>query len=186
MVADALQGDRLIAMALLKPGWEKDYEGAPPVHDVVGVGRILRDEKTEDGRYNILLEGLSRARIEELLPPNPYRRAKVRVLSEALAKETPGLDRVRLGLLAIYASLLREPHAPAPHSMSLGTICDLLAALLDVEVTEKQAILEELEPSARAARTIEMIKRSPHAARPVISGLRDILKNAWPPDSSSN
>ena len=186
MVADALKGDRLIAMALLKPGWEKDYEGAPPVHDVVGVGRILRDEKTEDGRYNILLEGLSRARIEELLPPNPYRRAKVRVLSEALAKETPGLDRVRLGLLAIYASLLREPHAPAPHSMSLGTICDLLAALLDVEVTEKQAILEELEPSARAARTIEMIKRSPHAARPVISGLRDILKNAWPPDSSSN
>ncbi|HEU4339358.1 MAG TPA: LON peptidase substrate-binding domain-containing protein [Planctomycetota bacterium] len=186
MVADALQGDRLIAMALLKPGWEKDYEGAPPVHDVVGVGKILRDEKTEDGRYNILREGVARARIEELLPPNPYRRAKVRVLSEALAKETPGLDRVRLGLLAIYASLLREPRAPVPPSLSLGTICDLLAALLDVEVAEKQAILEELEPSARAARTIEMIKKSPHAARPVVSGLRDILKNAWPPDSSSN
>src|SRR5688500_19036057 len=70
MVGDALLGDRLIAMALLKPGWGKDYEGAPPVHEVVGVGRILRDERTGDGRYNILLEGIARARIEEHLPPN--------------------------------------------------------------------------------------------------------------------
>src|SRR5688572_32938054 len=99
MVMDALKGDKLIAMALLKPGWEKDYEGAPAVHDVVGVGRILRDERTEDGRYNILLEGLARARIEELIPPDPYRRARVRVLAEPLATPSPGLEKVRLGLL---------------------------------------------------------------------------------------
>jgi hypothetical protein len=189
MVMDALKGDKLIAMALLKPGWEKDYEGAPPVHDVVGVGRILRDERTEDGRYNILLEGITRARIEELLPPAPYRRAKVRILPEPAAKASPGLEKVRLGLLAVYASLL-GPGPPVParieHSLSLGTLCDLLAALLDVEVAEKQAILEELEPAARAARTIELIRQSPHASKPVVSGLRKILKSAWPPESSSN
>src|SRR5262245_60922356 len=189
MVGDALQGDRLIAMALLKPGWEKDYEGAPPVHDVVGVGRILRDERTEDGRYHILLEGVARARIEELFPPDPYRRARVRVLGESAAGPSPDLERVRLGLLAVYARLLTPVPAGPPlidHSLSLGTLCDLLAALLDVEVAEKQAILEELEPAARAARTIDLIRRSPHAGRPVVSGLRKILKDAWPPDSSSN
>ncbi len=189
MIEDALKGDKLIAMALLKPGWEKDYEGAPPVHDIVGVGRILRDERTEDGRYNILLEGVARARIEELLPPAPYRRARVRVLAETLEKPAPGLERVRLGLLAVYASLLGPAGAvPAriEHSLSLGTICDLLAAILDVEVGQKQLILEELEPAARAARTIEMIRRSPHASKPVVSGLRKILKRAWPPESSTN
>lgn len=189
MVADALKGDKLIAMALLKPGWEKDYEGAPPVHDVVGVGKILRDEMTEDGRYHILLEGVSRARIEELFPPDPYRRARVRVLAEPAGAASPDHERLRLGLLAVYASLLTPgPAGPAriEHSLTLGTLCDLLAALLDVEVNEKQAILEELEPLARAARTIEMIRRSPHGARPVVSGLRKILKSVWPPESSSN
>ncbi|HZN63066.1 MAG TPA: LON peptidase substrate-binding domain-containing protein [Planctomycetota bacterium] len=189
MVGDALQGDRLIAMALLKPGWEKDYEGAPPVHDVVGVGRILHDERTEDGRFNILLEGIARARIEELIPPDPYRRARVRVLSEPVAPATPDLESVRLGLLAVYASLV-GPGKPAPArletSLSLGTICDLLAGILEVEIAEKQAILEELEPGARAKRTIEMIRRSPQAAGPVVSGLRKVMKSAWPPETTSN
>lgn len=189
MVADALKGDRLIAMALLKPGWEKDYEGAPPVHEVVGVGRILHDERTEDGRYNILLEGIARARIEELFPPAPYRRARIRVLAEPGADPGPGLERVRLGLLAVYASLVEKggPHVPPLEaSLSLGTVCDLLAAILDVEVGQKQAVLEELALPARAARTIELIRRSPHSSQPVISGLREILKRAWPPESSSN
>jgi Lon protease-like protein len=186
MVGDALKSDKLIAMALLKPGWEKDYEGAPPVHDTVGIGRILRDEKTEDGRYNILLEGIARARIEELIPPAPYRRARVRILAESPGKPSPGLEKVRLGLLAVYTSLLAPEPARTTHDLSLGTICDLLAALLDVEVAEKQAILEELEPGARAARTIEMIRRSPHASKPVASGLREILKRAWPPAPSTN
>ncbi|HEY3226882.1 MAG TPA: LON peptidase substrate-binding domain-containing protein [Planctomycetota bacterium] len=189
MVEDALKGDRLIAMALLRPGWEKDYEGAPPVHDILGVGRILRDERIEDGRFNILLHGLARARIEELFPPAPYRRARIRILPEPAETVSPRLERVRLGLLAVYSSVLNSGSAgpiQIEPNLSLGTLCDRLAAILEVEVGQKQAVLEELEPSARAARTIELIRRSPLAGQPVESGLRNIAKRAWPPDSSTN
>lgn len=189
MIEDALKSDRLIAMALLKPGWERDYEGAPPVHDVLGVGRILRDERLEDGRFNILLHGLARARIEELFPPAPYRRARVRVLPEPSGAVSPRLERVRLGLLAVYSSVLNSGSAgpiQIEPNLSLGTLCDRLAAILEVEVAEKQAVLEELEPAARAARTIELIRRSPLAGQPVESGLRKIARTVWPPESSSN
>jgi len=189
MIEDALKADHLVAMALLKPGWEKDYEGAPPVHDVVGVGRIIRDERLEDGRFNILLHGVARARIEELLPPTPYRKARIRVLPEPDEKITPRLERVRLGLLAVYSSVLNSGSTgpiQIESNLSLGTLCDRLAAILEVEVAEKQAVLEELEPSARAARTIELIRRSPLAGKPVESGLRQIARTAWPPESSSN
>ena len=40
MVADALKGDRLIGMVLLRPGWESDYEGRPPVFPTGCAGLI--------------------------------------------------------------------------------------------------------------------------------------------------
>src|SRR4051812_12320348 len=58
LMADALDDDRLIAMALLRPGWEDDYHKQPPIHDMVCLGRIQQEMRLEDGRYNFLLQGL--------------------------------------------------------------------------------------------------------------------------------
>src|SRR5437764_15065204 len=55
MTADTLRGDRRVAMALLKPGWEKNYYQQPEIEPVVCVGRILEHEKLPDGKYNFLL-----------------------------------------------------------------------------------------------------------------------------------
>src|SRR5438552_2023140 len=57
MTADALNGDRRIAMALLRPGWERSYYGRPQIEPVVCVGKILSHEKLPDGKYNFLLQG---------------------------------------------------------------------------------------------------------------------------------
>src|SRR5438093_6138151 len=62
MTADALSGDRVIAMALLRPGWEKSYYARPDIEPVVCAGRILSHEKLPDGKYNFLLQGVVRAR----------------------------------------------------------------------------------------------------------------------------
>ena len=65
MIADCLAGDRWLGVAMLRPGWEKDYQGRPPVHDVAGAGEILQAEVLADGRFNILLDGRARVRILE-------------------------------------------------------------------------------------------------------------------------
>src|ERR1043165_2137413 len=54
MVADALKGDRMIGMVRLRPGFEKDYEGRPPIDAVGCVGIIQQSEQLPDGRYIIL------------------------------------------------------------------------------------------------------------------------------------
>src|SRR6516164_287400 len=78
MTADALASDRLICMALLRPGWEAEYSGRPPIHSVACLGRIVADQRLDDGRYNLLLRGLARVRIvEEIEPGQTYRRARV-------------------------------------------------------------------------------------------------------------
>ena len=63
MVGDALDGDRIIGMVLLRPGWEGDYEGRPPVYPVGCAGLITHAERLADGRYNIVLRGLEKFRI---------------------------------------------------------------------------------------------------------------------------
>ncbi len=57
MVSDALDGDRIIGMVLLRPGWEGDYEGRPAVYPVGCAGLISHAERLSDGRYNIVLQG---------------------------------------------------------------------------------------------------------------------------------
>jgi Lon protease-like protein len=80
LVADALMGDRLIGMVLLRPGWESDYQGRPPVFPVGCSGVITHVEQLEDGRYNIVLRGLERFRIVEEDHECFYRRAVVESL----------------------------------------------------------------------------------------------------------
>src|SRR5437870_111132 len=63
MVADALKGDRLIGMVTLRPGFEADYEGRPPIFPIGCAGAITSVEELPDGRYLIMLRGLVKFRV---------------------------------------------------------------------------------------------------------------------------
>ena len=52
---DSIGTDGLFAMAVLKPGWEEDYEGEPPLEPIACLGHIVHHEKVGDGRYNFCL-----------------------------------------------------------------------------------------------------------------------------------
>src|SRR5215813_14728033 len=82
MVADAIAGDRMIGMVLLRPGWERDYEGNPAVYPIGASGVITHFERLADGRYNIILRGLERFRILEEDRSRAYRRAVVERLTD--------------------------------------------------------------------------------------------------------
>src|SRR5437660_12571644 len=73
MTIDALAGDRQIAMALLRPGWEKDYYGRAAIEPTVCVGTIVSHESLADGEYNFLLQGRTRARVIREVVDQPYR-----------------------------------------------------------------------------------------------------------------
>ena len=53
MVDEALGGDRIIGMVLLRPGWEQDYEGRPSVYPIGCAGVITHAERLADGRFEI-------------------------------------------------------------------------------------------------------------------------------------
>jgi Lon protease-like protein len=161
MTARALEGERLIAMALLKPGWQEDYAGSPSIHQILGMGKIVEDAKLQDGRYNLVLFGLVRVRVIEEIGSGPYRVARVEVIEERVP-EQEAQDRKRRTLRAIYAQIMKNlmmGAVPAPpDDVPLGMLADLVASLLPLGPELKQGLLEEMDPAARCDRLLELLE----------------------------
>jgi len=82
LATEALEQDRVICTALLRPGWETDYYGSPEVYSVGCVGKIVQHQKLPDGRYNIMLDGITKVRIESAVRLTPYRLVRVLPLED--------------------------------------------------------------------------------------------------------
>ncbi|MGZ3460279.1 MAG: LON peptidase substrate-binding domain-containing protein, partial [Archangium sp.] len=95
LVRDALAGDKVLALAQLEPGWEGQYGERPPMQPMMCAGLIIWHEELPDGRYNILLQGICRARLLAELPADkPYREVRVQPLPDA-AWQGPEEERLR-------------------------------------------------------------------------------------------
>ena len=181
MMRAALDGEGLIAMALLKPGYESDYYGNPPVCDVVGIGRILEHQALADGRFNLVLGGVARARIVDVVSSDPYRTARVELLPDRPPSDD-AYERRRRVVLAFYANQLRElqekgaPVALPPEDVPLGLLCDLVLHLLPLPPPQKQSFLEWADVAVRCDRLLELLERVKEGPGP----------RPWPPAPSAN
>jgi Lon protease-like protein len=157
LLADSLASDRLIALALLCSNWEEDYHKKPPIHSVVCIGRIFNEERFPDGRYNLLLHGLRRARIlDELNTSKLYRSARVQLLDDQVAPP-PIEQELRLQLakqMSMWFASLQTAQTQLQKllesNLPLGTLCDVFAFALPLEIESKQTLLEELQVEERA------------------------------------
>ncbi len=168
MTSDALAGDRLIAMVLLRPGWEADYQGMPALHDVACLGTIAADERLQDGRFNILLRGLYRVRIrQELATDRLYRRARVAVLREGEPTSLADAPPLRRKLRRLAASWLRQLRIDADEllkvadtDLPVGTLADLFGFTLPLPVEFKQELLAERDGKLRQGKLIAYLEQS--------------------------
>jgi Lon protease-like protein len=150
MVRDAVAGNRTIAISLLKPGWEADYEGSPAFHDVGSVGRIEDLDALPDGNFLLRLVGMRRVSLGEMVKVRPYRIVRFRSLDEiAVDEAAPEIVAAKLDLLASHGCLLRELTSREPSGVVLDeripfeTAVNGACANLPVEPALRQALLEE-------------------------------------------
>lgn len=169
MVREALSGERVIALALLRPGWERDYQGSPEFHPLGCLARIDEIAWLPNDCYDLRLVGLARARLGRPVREFPYRAVRVEPLPQhPLAEDDPlvQLERRALieaaGRLAIATHVGGEEPVAAPATLEedlafeplVNTICMRLAA----EPGEKLALLEMDSLLDRARRVREMVE----------------------------
>jgi uncharacterized protein len=200
MVADALEGERLIAMALLKPG-HITTEGSPPIHEMVCLGRITADQQTEDGRYYLVLQGLSRARIIQEEPDEQaYRIAQLELLPDPESPFSPAAaDAQRRRLLLAFRSLFpkhnvdRVLRRALKESVPLGILCDVLADAMSLESQVAYQVLAETDVKERCRLVLRLIEErlnaptsADGAALKCASADWSDADAGWPPQFSVN
>ena len=170
MMDDALAGDQQIAMARgSAPGWQTVYRGCPAIHPIVCVGRIVRHEKLEDGRFNLLLEGQTRARIESEIEPSdepdgkPYRIAHLTPLVESSGMEID-LEQQRARLETLLnlpgiadSSAIKQFRLLLSGPTSTATLADLLAFHALADVLLKQKLLGEVNVAHAVNELIDVL-----------------------------
>ena len=166
MLADALSGDRIIGMVLLKAGREPGP--APPVYDIGCAGLITHAERLPDGRSNIVLRGIERFRIVAEVGARAYRRAEIAPLPETDSEGTRDeLRRLRTRLDPLLAGQFDDSRwrRMVPADMGDDALVNTLAQYLDLEPVEKQALLEQGDVAGRSRALIDLIEMHAFAAR---------------------
>ena len=182
MTAAVLKGSRQVAMALLKPGWERNYYAQPPIDPIVCIGQILSHEQLPDGKYNFLLQGIARAKVIREQTGHPYRRADLEKLPESPATELDLSDQRRRLTEALHPDFAAMmPGARQFATMLAGpfltaVIADLIAFHLFDDVPFKQSLLADGDVRRRVSRVADALQQ----LKPPLG------KTRYPRDPSSN
>lgn len=189
MTADALDGDRLIAMALLKPGWEiLPDDRVPPLYEMVCLSRITAEERLPDGRYFLVLQGVSRARVRGERPSDkPYRIGELELCPDEGASLTEAEDQclredLLRGVQALHPELAVHPLLvqALDRDLPLGSFCDILAHSLQLPVGQSQRILDELNVVRRCRIVLQAMQSALTRAEKETASLH------YPPKFSQN
>jgi Lon protease-like protein len=141
MVADALKGNHIIGMVLLRPGYEADYEGRPPVFPVGCAGVITQVEQLANGEYTLVLRGLQKFQVMSEDPGGAYRVAHITPLPEAPPNQSQ-TAAIRAERQRVESLLARLGIEPAPAILSDAGLVIGLAQILNLTPLEWQQLLE--------------------------------------------
>ncbi len=162
MVTEALAGDRIIGMTLLRSAAEAE-EAQPPVYSVGCSGVITHVERLPDGRFNLILRGVEKFQIlgeEEPVPGQLYRKAHVAGVDDSVGdRDREPLAAERRRLETRLAPLFERARSESflPQTMPDADLVNALAQYLEFEPVERQALLEQPGPLARCRAMMELL-----------------------------
>ncbi len=165
-VDQALAENRVIMLTAQKD-FQNEDPGEEDLYRVGTVAIIMRMLKLPDGRIRILVQGLSRARIDYFIQTAPFFKAKITRIEEPVTKER-GLE-VEALIRAVKQNLDRAVSLGkniSPEVMVIAAnlddparLTDLAASNLDLKLEEAQSILETMDPVERLKKVNEMLTR---------------------------
>ncbi len=142
-----------------------DDPGANDLYPVGCAARVLKALKHSSGNYSLILQGLTRIRLDEVTQSGPFMKARVSRL-EAPALEDVEAEALAMSLrdvakqvIQLMPELPREAGSLIDSIQAPGALADLVAANLDAPVEEKAQLLETVEVKDRIRKVLRLLTR---------------------------
>ncbi len=165
MVLDVLDGERMFCVTGKDEQLAAETDQFEPAHEVGSLGVIRACQLNPDGTSNLILQGLVRIKIEDVVQETPYRKIRFSVLHSTADAEDPGLNRQRnriLGLVRTFHRLGGDvPDGAIEFLQALKNVDGFIdSAIYNLCEDEplKQALLETLDLNQRYQRFIQHLR----------------------------
>jgi ATP-dependent Lon protease len=142
-----------------------DDPGKDDLHHVGCAARVLKALKHSSGNYSLILQGLTRIRLDEMTQTGPYLKAKIGRLDEQNATDdeaealSMSLRDIAKQVIQLMPELPREAGSLIDSIQAPGALADLVAANLDAPVDEKAQLLETIDVKDRIRKVLKLLTR---------------------------
>src|SRR5512139_2236291 len=142
-----------------------DDPGADDLHTVGCAARVLKALKHSSGNYSLILQGLTRIKLDEVTQGAPYLKAKIKRMEEAGLEDdeaealSMSLRDIAKQVIQLMPELPREAGSLIDSIQAPGALADLVAANLDAPVEEKAQLVETIDVKERVRKVLRLLTR---------------------------
>ena len=164
LVTNAFKNDELLAVCCQRIQ-DVQEPSSDDLYTIGTAGRVMRTLDMPDGSLMVIMEGIQRIDIQEIVSQKPYLKAKVQVLEEDFPKRN---DKEFIALVSSLKSqaekiLKRMENIPAEAGMTLRsidnppTLVNYICGNFGVRIADKQRLLEMTSLKERAVTLLEIL-----------------------------
>jgi ATP-dependent Lon protease len=157
LIQEANRGNKIIGV-VAQHDENEENPGENDIHNVGTVARIMRLFKMPDGNITVIIQGKKRFEIDKITTTEPYIKAQVSVLNDKKIKQdAPRFLALMDSIREVATTIVKEsPNIPSEAAFALKNIesnsflVNFISSNLNLDVLEKQTLLEENSLSKRA------------------------------------
>jgi len=166
LIKDAENGKNSIGVVSQKE-FDTELPELKDLNEVGTVAQILKMLKMPDGNITAVIQGRKRFKIEEMVQNDPYYKARITDLKEIKPEKN---DQEFSALVSSVKDLAlriidESPNIPAEAAIAIKNIkntsfiINFVASNMSISLSEKQALLEEVDLKKRAIKVLELLTK---------------------------
>ena len=165
LVEEAISKERPVIGIVTQRDSRTEDPGPSDLYSVGCAARILKVIKLAKDNFSVILQGVSRIRVVEGVGIDPFMTARVQTLPDQPSGEVEldalvmNLKDVAKRVIKLMPELPKEASALVDSVTEPGQLADLITSNLDVQVDEKQDVLETFDLKTRLRKVLQFLSR---------------------------